>query len=144
MSPPIKNQRISQSRLLATIASYLPEIIATSLFGREQCARINSEMVVILSRTDPDRISIKLRDEQTINCFDVSPPVPVTGIVSALESDKLEVFVNNALVKIDREVVIPLLTDFYSSQKMTTIDAMIRFKSGVIGSITIKKEISGY
>jgi hypothetical protein len=143
---PIKVPKISSDRLIKTIADYIPDLIATSLIGSAEYARIGTEMVIILSRQDPDRISIKLREEKIINSYDL------TGFrsnsknrsTSAYEADRLEAFANNALTKIDREVVAPLLTAFYSPQKMTTIDAMVRFRSGVVSSITLKTEVNGY
>jgi hypothetical protein len=103
-------------------------------------------MVILLSRQNPDRISIKLRQEKVINSHSPAPLLSGSKprAISVYESDRIEAFANNALTKIDREVIIPLLTAFYSAQKMTTIDAMIRFRSGVVSSITLKTEVNGY
>jgi hypothetical protein len=124
----------------------LPEAIATSLLDTSECVRVNAEMVIVLSRTDPGRILIKLREEKVIvNHF---VPVRTKGerqrSRSAYDADRVESFSNNALTKIDREVIGPLLAAFYSDQKLTTIDAMIRFRSGVVSSITLKTEVNGY
>jgi hypothetical protein len=143
---PLKAPRISGARLLEAVTAYLPEAIATSLLDISECVRVNAEMVIVLSRTDPGRILIKLREEKVIvNHF---VPVRTKGERqrnrSAYDADRVESFSNNALTKIDREVIEPLLSAFYSDQKMTTIDAMIRFRSGVVSSITLKTEINGY
>lgn len=143
---PTKVPKISGDRLIKTIADYIPDLIATSLIGSAEYARIGTEMVVILSRQDPDRISIKLREEKVINSYDLAGfrPSNKSRSTSAYETDRIEAFTNNALTKIDQEVVAPLLSAFYSPQKMTTIDAMVRFRSGVVSSITLKTEVNGY
>jgi hypothetical protein len=104
------------------------------------------ELVAILSRTDPDRISIKIREEKVVNSYDLPNDSSISDsrATSSFDTDKIESFANNALVKIEREAVEPLLLAFYSNQKLTTIDATIRFRSGVVSSITLKTEIGGY
>lgn len=148
MTVPIiaKAQKISQARLLKTIGLYLPNLVAKSFANRERVDRINTEMLVLLSRAEPDRILIKLREETAISVHDCAPEESIEDrlLRSAFNADKVETYVNNATVKIDNELVLPMLETFYSSRKLGTLDALVRFRSGVIGSITIKHEIGGY
>jgi hypothetical protein len=104
-------------------------------------------MIVLLARNDPDRIGIKIRQETIANFNQNSklnrPNMPVR-VKTGLEIDTIERYVNNAIVKISNEVVPELLSRFYSNQKLTTIDTMLRFRSGVLSSFTFKTEVGGY
>lgn len=143
----LEKSAIEPKRLLDTISSYLPELIENSLVVKSSNLRINTELVAILSRNDPDRIAIKVRQETVANCYSNTKldrqNLP-KKMKSGLEIDTIERYINNAIVKIEREVVGELLARFYSPQKLTTIDAMLRFRSGVLSSITFKTEVGGY
>ena len=146
MPTPLSENRIAPDRLIATISSYLPDAIERSLF-KSTIVRNNVELVAILSRSDPDRIAIKVRQETVSNLYQGTKidrgNAPVR-LKSGLELDTIERYVNNAIVKISSEVVPELLARFYSAQKLTTIDVMLRFRSGVLSSFTFKTEVGGY
>lgn len=146
MSTSTEEDRITPDRLIASIASYLPDAIEQSLF-KSSTVRSNVELVAILSRSDPDRIAIKVRRETIVNLYRntkldrLNTPAKLK---SGLEIDTIERYVNNSIVKISREVVPELLARFYSAQKLTTIDVMLRFRGGVLSSFTFKTEVGGY
>lgn len=146
MSPIIQEYRITPDRAIETIASYLPEAVEQSLL-KSANIRSNVEMIVLLARNDPDRIGIKIRQETIVNFHQNSklnrPNMPMR-VKTGLEIDTIERYVNNAIVKISNEVVPELLSRFYSAQKLTTIDTMLRFRSGVLSSFTFKTEVGGY
>ena len=146
MLAPIKPITITQPQLLTAIVNYIPALVAASFFNKSSIVRTNTEMVVVLSRDDPARISIKLREEKIINLHtpDVAEYRLAQIVTDSLMGDKIGIYSRNAVAKIEKEVVNPMIDIFYSSQKLTTVDAVVRFRSGVIGSITIKTEISGY
>lgn len=137
---------ITRQRIIEAVSAQVPTIVANSLTVPALCDRINTEMVILLSRSDPQRISVRLREEKTINSYEAEDCLKKKKLktIASVEKDNISVFSNNAIVKIDNEVIVPLLNAFYSSQRLATADALIRFKSGVISSITLKIEIPGY